>query len=337
MCSIAKLIDNVRSILPGELAQALSDKKDIGFELTEMMLFDCRSFLAYNSRHITGAVNVNCSGIIRKRLQQGKVALADLITPDLGRECMKNGNWSKAVVYDDSTSELDKAPATHPVKLVLTSIIKQGKEALLLKGGIKEFAQSYDNLVLNKAEKAKELGNERIGACLSEQTSKLNIETTMELLSIPVTTILPYLFLGNSKDAENEKVLNDNNIKFVLNLTCNCDNHFSWRNDIKYKQVKIEDSCKENILGILQDSLHFIASAKKNGSSVLVHCQGGVSRSAAITIAYLMYDMNLTLKDAYKFVKDKRSCVAPNLNFMGQLMEFEKQIGASQRSDLQNA
>ncbi len=59
---------------------------------------------------------------------------------------------------------------------------------------------------------------------------------------------------------------------------------------------------------------------------MLVHCQGGVSRSAAITIAYLMYHMKLPLKDAYKFVKDKRSCIAPNLNFMGQLMEFEKQI-----------
>ena len=46
---------------------------------------------------------------------------------------------------------------------------------------------------------------------------------------------------------------------------------------------------------------------------MLVHCQGGVSRSAAITIAYLMYHMKLPLKDAYKFVKDKRPLL--NLNF----------------------
>ena len=137
MCSMAsKLIDSVRSILPSELAQVLtSGKEDISLsDLHEIMLFDCRPFLAYSSRHIAGAVNVNCSGIVKKRLQQGKVALADLVTPDVGRECMKNGKWLRAIVYDDNTSELEKAPASHPVKLVLSSIIKQGKEALLLKG-----------------------------------------------------------------------------------------------------------------------------------------------------------------------------------------------------------
>lgn len=137
MCSMAsKLIDSVRSILPSELAQVLqSGKEDLSLsDIQDIMLFDCRSFLAYSNRHITGAVNVNCSGIVKKRLQQGKIALADLVTPDVGRECMKSGKWLRAIVYDDNTSELEKAPASHPVRLVLTSIIKQGKEALLLKG-----------------------------------------------------------------------------------------------------------------------------------------------------------------------------------------------------------
>lgn len=137
MCSMAsKLIEGVRSILPSELAQVLqAGKEDFSFsDLSDIMLFDCRSFLAYSNRHIAGAVNVNCSGIVKKRLQQGKVALADLVTPDVGRECMKSGKWLRAIVYDDNTSELEKAPASHPVKLVLASIIKQGKEALLLKG-----------------------------------------------------------------------------------------------------------------------------------------------------------------------------------------------------------
>lgn len=70
--------------------------------------------------------------------------------------------------------------------------------------------------------------------------------------------MLPFLYLGNSKDAQNEKTLDDNNIKRVLNLTCNCENHFMWRNDIKYKQVKIEDSCKEDIMSVLLESVQFI-------------------------------------------------------------------------------
>ena len=102
------------------------------------------------------------------------------------------------------------------------------------------------------------MSSEKIGNDLSEQTSKLNIETTMELLSVPLTNVLPFLYLGNSKDAENEKSLDENNIRLVLNLTCNCENHFMWRNDIKYKQVKIEDSCKEDIMPVLLDSVRFI-------------------------------------------------------------------------------
>ncbi len=34
----------------------------------------------------------------------------------------------------------------------------------------------------------------------------------------------------------------------------------------------------------------------------------------------------LTMVDAYKYVKSKRTIIAPNFNFMGQLLEFEKQI-----------
>lgn len=98
------------------------------------MLLDCRSFLAYNFKHIAGALNVNCTGIGKKRLQQGKASLVDLITTEYGKELLRSGRWGKAIVYDDSTTELEKAPPSHPVRLVLMALLSQGKEALLLKG-----------------------------------------------------------------------------------------------------------------------------------------------------------------------------------------------------------
>lgn len=59
---------------------------------------------------------------------------------------------------------------------------------------------------------------------------------------------------------------------------------------------------------------------------MLVHCVGGVSRSATLCIAYLMSSKTLSLRDAYEFVRKKRPTIAPNINFMGQLLQHEEQL-----------
>lgn len=68
--------------------------------------------------------------------------------------------------------------------------------------------------------------------------------------------------------------------------------------------------------------------AYQSGQGVLVHCQAGVSRSATIVIAYLMKHTLMTMTDAYKYVRSRRPVVSPNLNFMGQLLEFERDLNS---------
>ena len=49
-------------------------------------------------------------------------------------------------------------------------------------------------------------------------------------------------------------------------------------------------------------------------------------------IAYIMKHMLMDLTKAYDFVKQKRPCISPNLHFMGQLLEFQKRLAATDDS-----
>ena len=48
-------------------------------------------------------------------------------------------------------------------------------------------------------------------------------------------------------------------------------------------------------------------------------------------MAYLMNTRRWSLNYAYDFVKLRKSDVSPNFNFMGQLLDFEKQLGLTSR------
>lgn len=57
---------------------------------------------------------------------------------------------------------------------------------------------------------------------------------------------------------------------------------------------------------------------------VLFHCYMGVSRSASLVIAYLMYARQLGYIEAFRVVKMQRGQISPNRNFRKQLLEYER-------------
>jgi len=70
-------------------------------------------------------------------------------------------------------------------------------------------------------------------------------------------------------------------------------------------------------------------SIRESGGKVLIHCRAGISRSATVCIAYLMYAGRLTLDEAFDYLKRCRPLISPNLNFMRQLAEFESCLTSS--------
>lgn len=45
------------------------------------LVIDSRSFVEYNHWHVLSSVNICCSKLVKRRLQQGKVTIAELIQP----------------------------------------------------------------------------------------------------------------------------------------------------------------------------------------------------------------------------------------------------------------
>ena len=56
-----------------------------------------------------------------------------------------------------------------------------------------------------------------------------------------------------------------------------------------YKRVPMEDTIMQNLHIHLPECFDFLDKAWENKANILVHCQAGISRSAAVIIAYLMY------------------------------------------------
>ena len=66
----------------------------------------------------------------------------------------------------------------------------------------------------------------------------------------------------------------------------------------------------------------WIHEHRSAGNNLVVNCAQGVSRSATVTVAYLMTINSWSVDEALAFVRTKRSIANPNPHFMAQLAEF---------------
>ena len=142
-----------------------------------------------------------------------------------------------------------------------------------------------------------------------------------------IDEIIPHLYLSGDDAATNKEILDKHKITHVLNLTTNVQNKFEP--ELTYMKVKIYDLVDQKICEHFKSTFEFINNALKEGGSLLVHCNAGISRSATIVIAYLMQKRLFNGFDsAYEHVKSKRFKINPNRGFIKQLYEFEYILNA---------
>ncbi|KAL7889864.1 hypothetical protein AOLI_G00021220 [Acnodon oligacanthus] len=138
-----------------------------------------------------------------------------------------------------------------------------------------------------------------------------------------VDEVWPNLFLGDMYMSHDRYGLWRLGVTHVLNaahgkMCCKGSDDF-YGTTVKYYGVAANDLPTFDISPFFYPSAQYVHQALSTaGAKIFVHCAVGVSRSAALVLAYLMIYHNYTLVDAILKVKEKR-WIFPNRGFLKQL------------------
>nr|XP_020666960.1 serine/threonine/tyrosine-interacting protein [Pogona vitticeps] len=136
--------------------------------------------------------------------------------------------------------------------------------------------------------------------------------------------ILPGLFLGPYSSAMKSKlpILQKHGITHVICIRQNIEANFikpNFQQLFRYLVLDIADNPIENIIRFFPMTKEFIDGSLQTGGKVLVHGNAGISRSAALVIAYIMETFGVKYRDAFTYVQERRFCINPNAGFVHQL------------------
>ena len=147
-----------------------------------------------------------------------------------------------------------------------------------------------------------------------------NLNTKKELgRSYNIDKITDKIFLGSIEGLSEYDYFKKEQIENILSITSESPKIPEDKN-INHKVVIIDDFFSENIIKYFKECIEFI----ENSNKIYIHCTCGVSRSATIVLAYLMWKTHLDFDDIYSFVKKRRPEIDPNNGFRRQLKLFQK-------------
>lgn len=157
--------------------------------------------------------------------------------------------------------------------------------------------------------------------CYNEELNKLlEYQKSRTTFYPEINQVYENIYIGNYDMARDKQKLNELGITHIL--CCGSYLEKFHPNDFVYKQLELDDSLEQDILYCIEEAIEFINS----GFKTFIHCHEGISRSASILIAFIMWKEKLKLEDAKSFLKEKRPKINPNSNFLEQLAKFQKSL-----------
>lgn len=128
------------------------------------------------------------------------------------------------------------------------------------------------------------------------------------------------LYIGD-RDCASFLQLRSRNCLTVVN--CAADMHgLSGEKDVKYLNID------PDLNNSFEDSFSFIDKALSKGKNVVVQCQNGLGKSAAIVLYFLMKKQSSSLADSHRLLKKSRKNVALNIrpDLVAKLITEEKRL-----------
>ena len=290
----------------------LVDSIDFARKLNEQdsrMIFDCGSPFRHSENHIFDAELLRVSDkISRKRLKSNPTKHFTINIEQLNQS-------DTILLYDDNTSNHQELSAglKCACEEIQRCLIDKTRAIYILQDSFEHFSNLYPNF------------------CQSQSSPTPNptpattpVLSKLDLDNYPMTEIFNGLFIGSESNARNLEELSSEHIRHIVNVTSHVP--FYHSDQFQYYHIPADDTQKQNLLEYFDQAYTFISQAIEKNERVLVHCVAGISRSPAIVISFLMRYAHMKMNDAYQLVKTKRSIVCPNLNFMGQLLQYEKKL-----------
>ncbi|KAL0136360.1 protein-tyrosine phosphatase-like protein [Mucor lusitanicus] len=173
-------------------------------------------------------------------------------------------------------------------------------------------------------------------------------ECTSNIYQQGPACILPNLYLGAYYNALNATQLSRHGITCVINVASEV-SIVSLPQHIEYHHIKWTHSQLDLAASGFERAVALIRTAHDRRHTVMVHCQQGIERSAALVVAFVMKStrctrrinatvdredtlagQNWSFDRAFNFVREKAPKIRPNMELLYQLREYEQSIPMGQ-------
>lgn len=140
--------------------------------------------------------------------------------------------------------------------------------------------------------------------------------------------IIPNVWLGNLRAAQDETFLKNAGIQTVFNCTKDAPFHPSIRR--RYR-VPVDDNLQEEEIRNMElwsyEIVYKMLQEYKEGRPIYVHCHAGMQRSPAVVAMFLMALYRMSADQSKAYIKQRRPIVFfPSANFEKAIRGFERSL-----------